>query len=171
MSASDTGDPGPPRTNTTGTSTTATVANRSAPLARMFSTSPCLCARSPWASSHDRTRCGSGSRTTSTSTSPATLVETPGVASAATAASLLNPLAVALHARRSGDQGTLEDTRLAVAALHQAVATESLYGAAFRRSAGIAGADATEPSAQLSWWARQLETALGLPQGGGSGLK
>ena len=53
------------------------------------------------------------------------------------------------------------DTRLAVAALHQAMATEALYGSAFRRSAGLTGAEADDPAAQVLWWARQLHLALG----------
>ena len=74
---------------------------------------------------------------------------------------MLNPVVDALHQLRP-PAASLEDTRLAVAALHQAMATEPLHGSAFRRSAGFTGAAANDPSAQLRWWARQLELALGL---------
>jgi hypothetical protein len=47
---------------------------------------------------------------------------------------------------------SVEDTRLAVAAIHQAMATEPLYGGAIRRSAGLTGVAASEPTAQLRWW-------------------
>lgn len=74
---------------------------------------------------------------------------------------MLDPLVQALHARRASG-ASIEETRLAVAALHQAIALELLYGPAFRRSAGITGAAAADPGAQLDWWAKQLATALGL---------
>jgi AcrR family transcriptional regulator len=74
---------------------------------------------------------------------------------------MLNPVVDALHQLRP-PTASLEDTRLAVAALHQAMATESLYGSAFRRSAGLTGAAATDPTGQLRWWTRQLRLALEL---------
>jgi AcrR family transcriptional regulator len=74
---------------------------------------------------------------------------------------MLNPLVDALHGLRP-PHASIEDTRLAVAALHQALATEPLYGGAFRRSAGFTGAAATDPTAQLHWWSRQLAPALGI---------
>nr|WP_246481408.1 TetR/AcrR family transcriptional regulator [Amycolatopsis umgeniensis] len=73
---------------------------------------------------------------------------------------MLAPVVDALHRLRP--PGTsLDDTRLAVAALHQAMATEALYGSAFRRSAGITDT-ADDSAAQVRWWARQLRLALGL---------
>lgn len=77
---------------------------------------------------------------------------------------MLNPVVDALHQLRPAGS-SIEDTRLAVAALHQAMATESLYGSAFRRSAGLTGTAATDPSAQLRWWTRQLHLALDLSPG------
>jgi len=75
---------------------------------------------------------------------------------------MLDPLVEALHARRPDrDQVVIDDTRLAVAALHQALATETLYGPAFRRSAGISGPGADRSDDQRRWWARQLHLALG----------
>ena len=74
---------------------------------------------------------------------------------------LLDPLVEALHALRPAG-ASVEDTRLAVAALHQAIALEPLYGSAFRRSAGFTQAEANRPDAQLRWWARQLLLTLGL---------
>ena len=51
---------------------------------------------------------------------------------------MLDPVVDALHALRPDAADVpVEDTRLAVAALHQALATEPLYGPAFRRSAGL----------------------------------
>jgi len=75
---------------------------------------------------------------------------------------MLNPVVEALHQLRP-PTASIEDTRLAVAALHQAIATESLYGSAFRRSAGLTGTAASDPTAQLRWWTRQLQLALDLP--------
>lgn len=77
---------------------------------------------------------------------------------------MLEPVVDALHAarRRRGGRPRREDTRLAVAALHQALATGPSYGAAFRRSAGIAADAAGDPRPQRRWWARTLTTVLGL---------
>ena len=77
---------------------------------------------------------------------------------------MLDPVVDALHAarRRRGGRPRREDTRLAVAALHQALATDPSYGAAFRRSAGITADVANDPRAQRRWWARTLTSALGL---------
>ncbi|WP_232376501.1 TetR/AcrR family transcriptional regulator [Amycolatopsis aidingensis] len=74
---------------------------------------------------------------------------------------MLDPVVHALHARRPNPADVpIEDTRLAVAALHQALATEPLHGTAFRRSAGLTGpADATP---QLRWWTTHLTQSLGL---------
>ena len=78
---------------------------------------------------------------------------------------MLGPLADALHALRA-DDAPIEDTQLALAALHQAIAIEPLYGPAFRRSAGLTGAAAKDSTAQLAWWARQLRYALRLDEVG-----
>ncbi|WP_267242478.1 TetR/AcrR family transcriptional regulator [Streptomyces sp. PR69] len=76
---------------------------------------------------------------------------------------MLDPVVDALHALRPDAAGTpVEDTRLAVAALHQALATEPLYGPAFRRSAGLTGRAATAPAPQLRWWTTHLTRSLGL---------
>ncbi|GAB3878701.1 TetR family transcriptional regulator [Kibdelosporangium lantanae] len=69
---------------------------------------------------------------------------------------MLDPVVDALHALRPADT-PIGDTRLAVAALHQALATEPLYGNAFRRSAGL-----TEEVSITDWWTTQLARSLGL---------
>ncbi|MFR9749508.1 TetR/AcrR family transcriptional regulator [Nocardia sp. 004] len=76
---------------------------------------------------------------------------------------MLDPVVDTLHALRP-DAATIPiaDTRLAVAALHQALATEPLYGQAFRRSAGLTGRTATTPTPQLHWWTTHLSRSLGL---------
>lgn len=76
-------------------------------------------------------------------------------------AGMLDPVVDALHRLRPPGS-SVDDTRLAVAALHQAMATEALYGSAFRRSAGIGGDAAEDPAPQVRWWARQLHLALGV---------
>ena len=73
---------------------------------------------------------------------------------------MLDPVVDALHRHRPGGS-SIDDTRHAVAALHQAMATEALYGSAFRRSAGLTGAAAHESTAHLHWWARHLHRTLG----------
>ncbi|MFB4299988.1 TetR/AcrR family transcriptional regulator [Actinomadura sp. NTSP31] len=76
---------------------------------------------------------------------------------------MLDPVVDALHALRPDAAAIpVEDTRLAVAALHQALATEPLYGPAFRRSAGLTGRAATTPGPQLRWWTTHLARALDL---------
>jgi AcrR family transcriptional regulator len=78
---------------------------------------------------------------------------------------MLDPIVDALHALRPNAADIpIEDTRLAVAALHHALATEPLYGPAFRRSAGLTGQAATEPTRQLDWWTTHLTHTLGLQQ-------
>lgn len=72
---------------------------------------------------------------------------------------MLDPVVEALHQLRPRGS-SLDDTRRAVAAVHQAMATEHLYGSAFRRSAGLTGRTGSDPSHQVRWWARQLELAL-----------
>jgi AcrR family transcriptional regulator len=74
---------------------------------------------------------------------------------------MLDPVVTALHRLRP-EGSSLDDTRLAVAALHQAMATEALYGSAFRRSAGLTGAAANQSTRNVHWWARQLQLALGI---------
>lgn len=74
---------------------------------------------------------------------------------------MLDPVVEALHGLRPRG-ASIEDTRLAVAALHQAMATESLYGSAFRRSAGLTGRVASDSAEQLQWWTRQLQLTLGM---------
>jgi AcrR family transcriptional regulator len=71
-------------------------------------------------------------------------------------AGMLDPVVDALHRLRPPGSSQ-DDTRHAVAALHQAMATEALYGEAFRRSAGIADADSAN---HVHWWARQLHLML-----------
>ncbi|MFG1791717.1 TetR family transcriptional regulator [Nocardia sp. NPDC049149] len=74
---------------------------------------------------------------------------------------MLDPVVEALHRLRP-EGSSVDDTRLAVAALHQAMATEAPYGAAFRRSAGLTAPAADDSTAAVRWWARQLELALGI---------
>ena len=74
---------------------------------------------------------------------------------------MLDPVVAALHRLRP-EGSSLDDTRLAVAALHQAMATEALYGSVFRRSAGLTGAPANQSTTNVLWWARQLHVALGI---------
>ncbi|OJZ69472.1 MULTISPECIES: TetR/AcrR family transcriptional regulator [Mycobacterium] len=77
---------------------------------------------------------------------------------------ILEPVVDALHAARrkaGGRRPAREDTRLAVAALHQALATEPVYGADFRRTAGIKEPDASHRR-QLRWWTQTLSTVLDL---------
>jgi AcrR family transcriptional regulator len=78
---------------------------------------------------------------------------------------LLEPVVQALQAARMRPRGVappIEETRLAVAALHQALATEPLYGTAFRRSAGLDAHAAARSDEQLAWWAATLTATLGL---------
>lgn len=78
-------------------------------------------------------------------------------------AGMLAPVVDALHALRPpADRTSIEDTRLAVAALHQALATDPVYGPAFRRSAGLTGRAATTPTPQMRWWTTHLARSLGL---------
>jgi AcrR family transcriptional regulator len=84
-----------------------------------------------------------------------------------TGGGMLNPVVDALHEARErrappGAEVSLADTRLAVAALHQALAIDPLYGAAFRRSAGMSARQAEGESAQLAWWTDTLMRVLEL---------
>ena len=65
-------------------------------------------------------------------------------------------------ARAKGPAPDITDTRLAVAAFHNAIATDALFGQEFRRSAGIKGSAAKGSEQQLEWWVRTLQTTLGL---------
>ncbi|MDQ7809459.1 helix-turn-helix domain-containing protein [Amycolatopsis sp. A133] len=77
---------------------------------------------------------------------------------------MLAPVVDALHALRANAAETpIEDTRLAVAALHQALATEPRYGQVFRRSAGITGPASRSAGPQIRWWTTQLSRSLDLP--------
>lgn len=76
-------------------------------------------------------------------------------------AGILDPVVDALHRLRPPGSA-LEDTRITVAALHQAMATEALYGNDFRRSAGLTGTAANDSGRHVRWWARQLHLALGI---------
>lgn len=81
---------------------------------------------------------------------------------------LLGPVVEALHTARVrciGRHAELEESRLAVAALHQALALDPLFGAEFRRSVGISGRKAADPLPQRAWWVRTLAGQLGLPPG------
>jgi TetR/AcrR family transcriptional regulator, repressor for neighboring sulfatase len=83
------------------------------------------------------------------------------------AGGLLEPVVEALHSARmrAGRRGTIEDTRLAVAAMHLALALDPIYGGAFRRSAGIDRQAARDPEPQLAWWSATLTGVLGLSTG------
>lgn len=79
---------------------------------------------------------------------------------------MLEPVVDALHAaRRRTSRGPprREETRLAVAALHQALATDPTYGAAFRKSAGIGDPAAADSRAQQRWWAATIASVLDIP--------
>jgi AcrR family transcriptional regulator len=82
---------------------------------------------------------------------------------------LLQPLVDAVHAARveraaAAGRPTPErrETQLALAALHQALATEPVYGEAFRRSVGLTAA-ADDPGPQIRSWTAMLSTSLDLP--------
>ena len=77
---------------------------------------------------------------------------------------LLEPVVRALHSaqERAGLEADIDETRLAVAALHQALALEPVYGDAFRRSAGLGARASKDGTAQLAWWTATLRQSLGL---------
>ena len=79
---------------------------------------------------------------------------------------LLEPVVQALHAAREtlpGDAApALDETRVVVAMLHQAVATDPLFGQEFRRSAGMSSK--TGARLQRQWLAKVVERALGVSQ-------
>jgi AcrR family transcriptional regulator len=77
---------------------------------------------------------------------------------------VLTPVVDALHnlrPRQGGRRPPRSQTQLAVAALHQALATETAYGAAFRRSASISEPAASDSGPQMKWWASTIATVLG----------
>ena len=79
---------------------------------------------------------------------------------------VLEPVVEALHAARRRRLGTrihIDDTRLAVAALHQALALDPLFGAEFRRSAGLGGRQAADHLPQRQWWVETMVQRLGIP--------
>ena len=80
---------------------------------------------------------------------------------------MLQAVVDALHAERvrraPGRTIDLDETRNAVATLHQALAIDPSYGSAFRRSAGLTGSAAKDTTAHARWWARTLATMLNLP--------
>ena len=71
-----------------------------------------------------------------------------------------------IHAARlaeaKGPAPDIMDTRLAVAAFHNAIATDALFGQEFRRSAGVKASAAKGSEQQLEWWIRTLQATLGL---------
>jgi len=80
---------------------------------------------------------------------------------------LLGPVVEALHAARLSRLGPdvdIDETRLAIAALHQALALDPAFGAEFRRSAGISGRRAADAKAQREWWVETLVHRLGIPR-------
>lgn len=76
---------------------------------------------------------------------------------------LLEPVVEALQSRRPNAADEAE-TRIAVAALHHALATEPAFGPAFRRSAGLTGGAAVDASPTRAWWVRALVATLGLDE-------
>lgn len=77
---------------------------------------------------------------------------------------LLEPVVQALHHRRRPVVPDDAETRVAVAALHHALATEPAFGPAFRRSAGLTGRSAVDAAATRAWWVRALVSTLGLDE-------
>ncbi|QCI63383.1 helix-turn-helix domain-containing protein [Phreatobacter stygius] len=65
-------------------------------------------------------------------------------------------------ARSRGAAPDLLDTRLAVAAFHQAIATDPLFGEEFRRSAGLKSSAGKGAEQQLDWWIRAVRRTLDL---------
>ncbi|AKU18157.1 TetR/AcrR family transcriptional regulator [Luteipulveratus mongoliensis] len=76
---------------------------------------------------------------------------------------MLDPVVEVLHQARNrteGQQPRRAETRLAVAALHQALATEPSYGSSFRRSAGMSEVAADRSRQQRQWWVNTLIKTL-----------
>lgn len=81
-------------------------------------------------------------------------------------AAVLEPVVEALHGarvRRLGKRIPIEDTRLAVAALHQALALDPVFGAEFRRSVGFSGRQAENTAPHRRWWVETMAQRLGIP--------
>ena len=79
---------------------------------------------------------------------------------------ILNPVVEVLHTRRKlaaaerqWPPPSKDDTRLAVAQLHQAMFADALFGDAFRRSAGMTR---LRGASTRFWWGRTLATVLGV---------
>ena len=72
----------------------------------------------------------------------------------------------ALHAVRvthlTSPKPDILDTRLAVAAFHNAIALDALYGEEFRRSAGVKASATKGEELQLEWWIKTIQSVLGL---------
>lgn len=72
----------------------------------------------------------------------------------------------AIHAVRVARAKTtppeLLDTQLAIAAFHQAITTDALFGEEFRRSAGLKHSAAKGAEQQLDWWIRAVRRMLGV---------
>lgn len=80
---------------------------------------------------------------------------------------LLEPVVQALHAARlknlpGAATPAIDESRVVVAMLHQAVATDPLFGEEFRRSAGLTSKAGAR--LQRRWLATAAERALGLRQ-------
>jgi AcrR family transcriptional regulator len=79
-------------------------------------------------------------------------------------APVLGKVVQAIHAvrvaRSRGPAPDRLDTHLAVAAFHQAIATDSLFGEEFRRSTGLKSSAAKGSGQQLNWWIRAVRTTL-----------
>ena len=76
---------------------------------------------------------------------------------------MLRGVVDALHVRarrryraRGGPRPVRRDIELSVAALHQALATESAFGHEFRRSVGFRGTESAGARAARRWWADVL---------------
>ncbi len=77
-------------------------------------------------------------------------------------AALLEPVVTELQRRRRDPSAPINETQVAVAALHQALAFESLFGREFRRSAGLASREAGDTDETHRWWATAVRTSLDL---------
>jgi AcrR family transcriptional regulator len=73
---------------------------------------------------------------------------------------LMAELVDVLHERRPEPRPHIDDTRLAVAALNQALLADALLGGSSRRAAGFTGA--TGAREQRRWWVASLRTSLGI---------
>ncbi|MEO0607799.1 MAG: helix-turn-helix domain-containing protein [Pseudomonadota bacterium] len=71
---------------------------------------------------------------------------------------LLGPVVDWMIEHNQNPNSSKDDIRSAIASLHMVLALDTLFGDAFRRSAGALKRDARE--AQHSWWADQLNALL-----------